>query len=127
MPEVTSLHSKKRSESDLDPDHEARLIKGLKRQDADAFQDLINLHGDSIRNLVGRFMAFEQELDDVIQNTLVQVWRKIGSFRNESFLQTWIIRIAGLSKLQDELQIKMDEIEGLLSALNSVEFAEKKD
>ena len=127
MPEVTSLHSKKRSESDLDPDHEATLIKGLKRQDADAFRDLINLHGDSIRNLVGRFMAFEQELDDVIQNTLVQVWRKIGSFRNESFLQTWIIRIAGLSKLQDELQIKMDEIEGLLSALNSVEFAEKKD
>ena len=80
MPEVTSLHSKKRSESDLDPDHEARLIKGLKRQDADAFRSLINLHGDSIRNLVGRFMAFEQELDDVIQNTLVQVWRKIGSF-----------------------------------------------
>lgn len=39
-------------------------------------------------------MAFDPEMEDVLQNTLVQVWRKIGSFRNQSSLKTWIIRIA---------------------------------
>ncbi len=34
--------------------------------------------------------------------------------------------IASLTKLQDELQYKMDELEGLLEVLNSVEFAVKK-
>ncbi len=39
-------------------------------------------------------MAFDPEMEDVLQNTLVQVWRKIGSFRNQSTLKTWITRIA---------------------------------
>ena len=39
-------------------------------------------------------MAFDAEMEDVLQNTMVQVWRKIGSFRNQSSLKTWITRIA---------------------------------
>ena len=76
--------------SDLD----ASLIDRLKRQDPTAFQDLIDLYGDPIRNLIGRLMAFDPETEDVFQNTLVQVWRKIGSFKNQSSLKTWITRIA---------------------------------
>lgn len=94
MPEVSPLYSIKRSDDAVCPDHEAILIERLKRQDTNAFQDLINLHGDSIRNLIGRLMAFDPEMEDVIQNTLIQIWRKIGSFRNESSLKTWITRIA---------------------------------
>lgn len=94
MPEVSSLLSNNRSEDALDQDHEASLIERLKRQDSNAFQELIDLHGDSIRNLIGRLMAFDPEMEDVIQNTLIQIWRKIGSFRNESSLKTWITRIA---------------------------------
>ena len=94
MLEVTPLNLKKRSEDAACPEYEASLIERLKRQDTSAFQELINLHGDSIRNLVGRLMAFDPEMEDVIQNTLIQVWRNIGSFRNESSLKTWITRIA---------------------------------
>ena len=74
--------------------HEASLIERLQRHDPSAIQDLIDLHGDTIRKLVGRLMAFDPEMEDVIQNTLVQVWRNIGSFRNQSSLKTWITRIA---------------------------------
>ena len=81
-------------------DHEASLIARLKRQDSSAFQDLIDLHGDSIRNLIGRLMAFDPEMEDVLQNTMIQVWRKIGSFRNESSLKTWITRIADRITMQ---------------------------
>ena len=86
MLEVTSLNLKKRSEDAACPEYEASLIERLKRQDKSAFQELINSYGDSIRNLVGRLMAFDPEMEDVIQNTLIQVWRNIGSFRNESSL-----------------------------------------
>ena len=94
MLEVTPLNLKKRSEDAACPEYEASLIERLKRQDTSAFQELINLYGDSIQNLVGRLMAFDPEMEDVIQNTLIQIWRKIGSFRNESSLKTWITRIA---------------------------------
>ena len=94
MLEVTPLNFKKRPEDATCAEYEASLIERLKQQDTSAFQELINLHGESIRRLVGRLMAFDPETEDVIQNTLIQVWRKIGSFRNESSLKTWITRIA---------------------------------
>jgi RNA polymerase sigma-70 factor (ECF subfamily) len=94
MPEVSSFHPQTRSEDATGKEHEASLIERLQKQDVDAFQELIDLHGQSIRNLIGRLMAFDTEMDDVLQNTLVQVWRNMGSFRNHSTLKTWITRIA---------------------------------
>ena len=94
MPELTTLHSSKSFADAAVPDREASLIERLKRHDSNAFQEFVDLHGDSIRNLIGRLMAFEPEMDDVLQNTLIQVWRKIGSFRNQSSLKTWVTRIA---------------------------------
>ncbi len=106
MPEVTLLHSKNKSKIALSPDLEASLIERLKRQDSNAFQDLIDLHGDSIRNLVGRLMAFDPEMEDAIQNTWIQVWRKIASFRNESSLKTWLTRIAILQTRNQQRSVR---------------------
>ena len=94
MLDLSSLHSNQLSEDAVGSDLDASLIDRLKRQDPTAFQDLIDLYGDPIRNLIGRLMAFDPETEDVFQNTLVQVWRKIGSFKNQSSLKTWITRIA---------------------------------
>lgn len=88
------MHSIQSPEDAVSSIHEASLIARLKRQDSNAFQELIDLHGDSIRNLIGRLMAFDPEMEDVFQTTLIQVWRKIGSFKNQSSLKTWITRIA---------------------------------
>ena len=106
MPDVTSLHSKSKSANALSPDLEANLIERLKRQDSNAFQDLVNFHGDSIHNLVGRLMAFDPEMEDVIQNTWIQVWRKIAWFRNESSLKTWITRIAILQTRNQQRSVQ---------------------
>lgn len=94
MPAASSQQLIVNSGDTVGSDYETSLIERLKRKDSKAFQELIDLHGDSIRNLVGRLMAFDPEMEDVLQNTMVQVWRKIGSFRNQSSLKTWITRIA---------------------------------
>jgi len=116
MPEVTSLHSKNKSKIALSPDLEASLIERLKRQDSNAFQDLINLHGDSIHNLVGRLMAFDPEMEDAIQNTWIQVWRKIATFRNESSLKTWITRIGAIDTLEaDRVRLSVSKAKNSLA------------
>ncbi len=76
------------------PDDELLLVERLKKRDAGAFQELIDLHGEALRTLIGRLMAFDPEMEDVLQNTFVQVWRKIPSFRSQSSIRTWITRIA---------------------------------
>ena len=94
MPELTTLHSSESFVNAPVPDRDASLIERLKRHDSHAFQEFVDLHGDSIHNLIGRLMAFDPQMDDVLQNTMIQVWRKIGSFRNKSSLKTWVTRIA---------------------------------
>ena len=89
-----SLQVAENEASDSCPDDELLLVERLKKRDAGAFQELIDLHGETLRTLIGRLMAFDPEMEDVLQNTFVQVWRKIPSFRSQSSIRTWITRIA---------------------------------
>jgi RNA polymerase sigma-70 factor (ECF subfamily) len=73
---------------------EENLLERLKNRDACAFQELIDLHDHSLRTMVGRLMAFDLEMEDVIQNTWMQVWKHLPSFRNQCSIKTWITRIA---------------------------------
>ncbi len=76
-----------------------------------------------IRRLTARKEQIEKYIKEVFNavNDLAQREQLLArTGRNEETIGT-------LTKLQVELQIKMDEIEGLLSALDSVEFAEKKE
>lgn len=67
MLDLSSLHSNQLPDDAVGSDLDASLIDRLKRQDPTAFQDLINLYGDPIRNLIGRLMAFAPEMEDVFQ------------------------------------------------------------
>ena len=89
-----SLQVAENEASDSRPDDELLLVERLKKRDVRAFQELIDLHGEALRTLIGRLMAFDPEMEDVLQNTFVQVWRKIPSFRSQSSIRTWITRIA---------------------------------
>ena len=89
-----SLQVAENEASDSCPDDELLLVERLKKRDARAFQELIDLHGETLRTLIGRLMAFDPEMEDVLQNTFVQVWQKIPSFRSQSSIRTWITRIA---------------------------------
>ena len=39
-------------------------------------------------------MLDHDDTDDVLQNTMIKVWRSLGDFRSESGLYTWLYRIA---------------------------------
>src|SRR4030095_2616302 len=43
---------------------------------------------------VRRFLADPDEVEDVVQETFVQAYRKLGTFRGQATLRNWFIRIA---------------------------------
>ena len=43
---------------------------------------------------IRRLVILHEDADDALQNTYMNVWRHIGSFRNESSLFTWLYTIA---------------------------------
>ena len=60
----------------------------------DCFSLLMDRHLTAVRKRVRLLIPNEADLDDVLQDVLLKVWRHLSSFRSESSLRTWMIRVA---------------------------------
>lgn len=73
---------------------EKRLIDGLREGLEASYEELIQLFQQPVFNLVSRLLRNPDEAPDVVQDVFVKIFRKIGSFRGDSALKTWVYRIA---------------------------------
>jgi RNA polymerase sigma-70 factor (ECF subfamily) len=70
------------------------LVRGLREGCESAYETLVERFQQPVFNLVSRLLKDPGEACDVAQEVFLKVFRKIGSFRGESSLKTWIYRIA---------------------------------
>ena len=71
-----------------------RLLEGLREGAEEAYETLIQRFQQPVYNLVARLLNDPNEACDVVQEVFLKVFRKVGSFRGDSTLKTWIYRIA---------------------------------
>ncbi len=72
----------------------ARLVEAAAAGDAVAFDDLVRLHGAGVYRLALRMLGNPQDAEDVQQETFVQAYRRLRSFRGEAAFGTWLYAIA---------------------------------
>lgn len=77
----------------MDPLFEKRLIQGLKKKDAIAFEKFVEMYQKDIYNLSLRFLGNEQDALDITQELFIKVLKKIDTFEGNSKLSTWVYRI----------------------------------
>jgi RNA polymerase sigma-70 factor, ECF subfamily len=77
------------------------LVLRFQRGDLSAFSELFRRHQPTVTRLVARMLGVGRsrqpettELEDLVQDVFVQVYRSLGSFRGSAHLSTWIYRIA---------------------------------
>lgn len=71
------------------------LIAASRAGDQLAFEQLFRRHHARIYALCWRLCGNDAHwAEDVLQDTFVQAWRKLGEFRGESALGTWLHRLA---------------------------------
>jgi RNA polymerase sigma-70 factor (ECF subfamily) len=58
------------------------------------FKELVETHGDKIYRLVSAYLTDKDELPDLYQEVLVNVWQSLPRFEGNSQLSTWVYRIA---------------------------------
>lgn len=58
------------------------------------FAETIQTHDAMIRRICFGYSANPQDLEDLYQDVLVNIWRGLRSFRSESSIRTWVYRIA---------------------------------
>jgi RNA polymerase sigma-70 factor (ECF subfamily) len=73
---------------------ERLLIARLKERDEQAFNEVVNAHGDKVFSLVYRMIGNRAEAEDLAQEVFVTVFKTVDTFRSESKFSTWLLRIA---------------------------------
>jgi RNA polymerase sigma-70 factor, ECF subfamily len=75
-------------------DSDLHLIRRAQEGDGDAFAALFNAHKGRIYSVCLRMTNNAAEAEDLTQDAFLQVFRKLGTFRGDSALSTWLYRIA---------------------------------
>jgi len=81
-------------------DRDAALLEGLRRGDAAAPELLLDIYGDRVYRLAIRITGNEQDAEEVAQDALWTVARKIGTFKGESAFGSWVYRITANTAYQ---------------------------
>lgn len=73
---------------------EAELILRAKNGERNAFGELVCIHAQGVRNVIYRMCGNLQIAEDAAQETFIQAWLHLASFRPQASLRSWLYRIA---------------------------------
>jgi RNA polymerase sigma-70 factor (ECF subfamily) len=73
---------------------ERTLIRRVEAGDEAAFAELVRRHQRSVERLAARMLPDARDREEICQDVFLRVFRKIGDFRGDSRLSSWINSIA---------------------------------
>jgi RNA polymerase sigma-70 factor, ECF subfamily len=93
---------------------DAHLIRSALEGNEDAFATLFHAHRTKVYSVCLRMTNNTAEAEDLTQDAFLLVFRKLGTFRGDSALSTWLHRVAINSVLmhlrkKGPLQISLEE------------------
>jgi RNA polymerase sigma-70 factor (ECF subfamily) len=83
---------------------EQELVGRMQAGDTTAVADLASTYGPRIHQLAFRYLKNWEDAEEVAQDVLMKVHRKIAAFRGDAALSSWIYRItfnASMSRLRN--------------------------
>ncbi|HXW08961.1 MAG TPA: sigma-70 family RNA polymerase sigma factor [Vicinamibacterales bacterium] len=96
------------------PNAERQLIGRMQAGDSSAVADLASTYGPRIHQLAFRYVKNWEDAEEVTQDVLMKVYRKIDAFRGDAALSSWIYRITfntAMSRLRTGRSARAAEIQ----------------
>ena len=84
---------------------EWELIEQLKLKNNEAFKIVVDTWQDMVYNTAIGILQNAEDAEDVTQETFIQVFESVSSFKGESKFSTWVYRIT-VSKAMDHIRKK---------------------
>ncbi len=97
-------------------DESPDLVSRCQAGDVDAFEELYSRHSGRIFSLASRMAGSPESGEDLLQEIFLQAYRKIGGFKGDAAVGTWLYRLA-LNHCLDFVrsrQAKMDKATGTI-------------
>jgi RNA polymerase sigma-70 factor (ECF subfamily) len=92
FPDARCLRGIKEKVPMRDPQND-ELLSRLQSGDERALADLADAYGTKIYQLAFRYLRNKEDAEEVTQDVLFKVYRKVGEFRGDAALSSWIYRI----------------------------------
>ena len=70
------------------------LVERARAGEKRAFDTLVRRYQERVYSLAVRLCGSERDAEEILQETFLQIYRKLDSFRGESRFSTWLFRIA---------------------------------
>jgi RNA polymerase sigma-70 factor (ECF subfamily) len=93
---------------------ERQLIGRMQARDSSAVAELEALYGPRIQQLALRYVKNWEDAEEVTQDVLMKVYRKIDAFRGDAALSSWIYRITfntAMSRLRSHRATRTTEFQ----------------
>jgi len=103
---------------------ERDLIGRMRARDGSAVTDLASLYGPRIQQLAFRYLKNWEDAEEVAQDVLLKVYRKIEAFRGDAALSSWIYRITfntAMSRLRSARFNRSAEVQAPESTVDGVQ------
>ena len=98
------------------PGTERELIGRMQAKDSSAVAELASTYGPRIQQLALRYVKNWEDAEEVTQDVLLKVYRKIDAFRGDAALSSWIYRITfntAMSRLRSARVSRINEVQQL--------------
>ena len=95
---------------------ETELVHRAKNGERNAFSELVCIHAQGVRNLIYRMCGDAHLAEDAAQETFLQAWLHLSSYRPQASLRNWLYRIAvnaATDMLRKEKRILPSDIDEL--------------
>jgi len=110
----------------LNESQEAALIRRCQAGDKEAFGTLVGQYRSVLFGTAYLMMRDRGLAEDAVQESLIQIWKHLPSFRLKSGIKTWLVRIV-INEVKQQTRkkklpmIPLEEANEVLSELDDVE------
>lgn len=96
--------------------NEIELVTRAQSGERNAFNELVRIHAQGVMNVIYRMCGDAQIAEDAAQETFIQAWLHLASYRPQASLRSWLYRIAvnaATDMLRKEKRILPNALEDL--------------
>jgi len=96
--------------------NEIELVTRAQSGDRNAFSELVRAHAQGVLHVIYRMCGDMHVAEDAAQETFIQAWLRLGSYRPGTSLRNWLYRIAvntAIDMLRKEKRILPGAVEDL--------------
>jgi RNA polymerase sigma-70 factor (ECF subfamily) len=99
------------------------IIERVKKGDQAAFRRIVEEYRQQAFSMAFRIMCDEEEARDVVQESFIKIWQKMGTYDMTQKFSTWLYRVVANTAIDRMRQIKRQNLVSLDNVISKIDHA----